>query len=60
MSEATAAEREKKVAPPGLGGRRALPPNVSNEEEDDVPTVEFFIPLPRGVALEGMTGFHTV
>uniref|UniRef100_A0A6J0TAC9 Coagulation factor XIII A chain n=1 Tax=Pogona vitticeps TaxID=103695 RepID=A0A6J0TAC9_9SAUR len=50
MTEATAAEREKKQgAPPGLSGRRALPPNVSNEEEDDVPTMEFFSPGPRGV-----------
>ncbi|KAJ7338504.1 hypothetical protein JRQ81_012406 [Phrynocephalus forsythii] len=53
MSEATAAETEKKhVPPPGLGGRSALPPSVSNEEEDDVPTIELFSPVPRGTMLE--------
>ncbi|XP_062833760.1 coagulation factor XIII A chain [Anolis carolinensis] len=53
MTEPTAAERQKKkVIPSGLSGRRALPPNVSNEEEDEVPTMETTGLVPRGFKLE--------
>ncbi|XP_053570678.1 coagulation factor XIII A chain [Bombina bombina] len=41
--------KEKKRAPvPGHTGRSSLPPNVSNSEEDEIPTVEAFGLIPRG------------
>ncbi|XP_062986391.1 coagulation factor XIII A chain [Elgaria multicarinata webbii] len=53
MTEPTATEKpKKKVAPTGLSGRRALPPNVSNEEEDEVPTMETTGVVPKGFKLE--------
>ncbi|KAF7248784.1 Coagulation factor XIII A chain [Varanus komodoensis] len=53
MTEPVAAERpKKKVVPAGLSGRRALPPNVSNEEEDEIPTMEATGFVPRGFQLD--------
>ncbi|ETE68122.1 Coagulation factor XIII A chain, partial [Ophiophagus hannah] len=46
MSEPAATEKKKTLA--GLSGRRAVPPNVSNEEEDEVPEVETIGLIPRG------------
>lgn len=56
MTEAAALEREKKKGTrAGLSGRSALPPNVSNAEEDEVPTIETFGLVPRGYKPKGMT-----
>lgn len=57
MSEPTATENKK--TPAGLSGRRAVPPNVSNAEEDEVPEVETIGLVPRGFKREGMTN-HTI
>ncbi|XP_026570839.1 coagulation factor XIII A chain [Pseudonaja textilis] len=46
MSEPAAIEKKK--IPAGMSGRRAVPPNVSNEEEDEVPEVETIGVIPRG------------
>uniref|UniRef100_A0A8C6XEN5 Coagulation factor XIII A chain n=1 Tax=Naja naja TaxID=35670 RepID=A0A8C6XEN5_NAJNA len=46
MSEPAAIEKKK--TPAGLSGRRAVPPNVSNEEEDEVPEIETIGLIPRG------------
>ncbi|XP_066481869.1 coagulation factor XIII A chain [Tiliqua scincoides] len=49
MSEPAATVKEKKKGTrAGLSGRRALPPNVSNADEDEVPTTETFGLVPRG------------
>ncbi|XP_032079379.1 coagulation factor XIII A chain [Thamnophis elegans] len=48
MSEPT------KKTPPVLSGRRAVPPNVSNAEEDEVPEVETIGVVPRGFKREGI------
>ncbi|KAM6412803.1 coagulation factor XIII A chain isoform 2-T3 [Pluvialis apricaria] len=45
MSETTNTDKEKK---PPLNGRRALPPNNSNDEENEVPEMEAFGLIPRG------------
>ncbi|KGL93603.1 Coagulation factor XIII A chain [Charadrius vociferus] len=45
MSETTNTNKEKK---PPLNGRRALPPNNSNDEENEVPEMEAFGLIPRG------------
>ncbi|XP_034284988.1 coagulation factor XIII A chain [Pantherophis guttatus] len=50
MSEPTATENKK--TPAGLSGRRAVPPNVSNAEEDEVPEVETIGLVPRGFKRE--------
>ncbi|XP_054841165.1 coagulation factor XIII A chain [Eublepharis macularius] len=53
MTEPTITEKEKKkVIAAGLSGRRAIPPNVSNAEEDEVPTMELTGLVPRGVKLQ--------
>ncbi|XP_061447292.1 coagulation factor XIII A chain [Rhineura floridana] len=53
MTEPTATERQKKkVTSAGPSGRRALPPNVSNAEEDEVPTMETTGLVPRGFKLQ--------
>ncbi|XP_039381896.1 coagulation factor XIII A chain [Mauremys reevesii] len=53
MSEPTHADKEKKkTIPPSLSGRRALPPNISNAEEDEVPVMEMTALVPRGVNLK--------
>lgn len=56
MTEPTTSEKErKKQISAGLSGRRAVPPNVSNAEEDEIPTMEPTAGLtPRGVNLKGM------
>ncbi|XP_010706698.1 coagulation factor XIII A chain isoform X2 [Meleagris gallopavo] len=46
MSEPTSANREKKQPP--VNGRRALPSNNSNAEENDVPEMDAFGLIPRG------------
>ncbi|XP_053324193.1 coagulation factor XIII A chain [Spea bombifrons] len=43
----TKAEKKNPSAPRHTG-RRAVPPNVSNADEDEVPTMETFGVLPRG------------
>ncbi|KAM3840334.1 coagulation factor XIII A chain isoform 1-T1 [Vipera latastei] len=45
MSKPTATESKK--TPAALSGRRAVPPNVSNAEEDEVPEVETIGLVPR-------------
>ncbi|KAM6455695.1 coagulation factor XIII A chain isoform 1-T2 [Liasis olivaceus] len=50
MTEPTATENKK--PPGGLSGRRAIPPNVSNAEEDEVPEVETIGVVPRGFKRE--------
>uniref|UniRef100_A0ACB8FCX7 Uncharacterized protein n=1 Tax=Sphaerodactylus townsendi TaxID=933632 RepID=A0ACB8FCX7_9SAUR len=53
MTEPTTAEKEKKkTIPADLSGRRAVPPNVSNSDEDEVPTMELTGLVPRGVNLK--------
>nr|XP_028593639.1 coagulation factor XIII A chain [Podarcis muralis]XP_028593640.1 coagulation factor XIII A chain [Podarcis muralis] len=53
MTEPTVAERQKKKGlPTGPSGRRALPPNVSNAEEDEVPEMETIGLVPRGYKLQ--------
>ncbi|XP_069469564.1 coagulation factor XIII A chain [Ambystoma mexicanum] len=49
---AASAPKGKAAASAGHTGRRALPPNVSNEDEDEVPTVEVMGFMPRGVNLK--------
>uniref|UniRef100_A0A8D0BUG8 Coagulation factor XIII A chain n=1 Tax=Salvator merianae TaxID=96440 RepID=A0A8D0BUG8_SALMN len=44
--------KDSPSTPTGLNGRRALPPNVSNEEEDEVPTMETIGLMPRGFTLK--------
>ncbi|NXP24158.1 F13A factor, partial [Scytalopus superciliaris] len=46
MSETTSANEEKKKLP--LNGRRALPPNYSNDEENEVPEMDPLGLIPRG------------
>ncbi|XP_058031258.1 coagulation factor XIII A chain [Ahaetulla prasina] len=50
MSEPTATENKRTHAT--LSGRRAIPPNVSNAEEDEVPEVETIGLVPRGFKSE--------
>lgn len=50
MSETTNTNKEKK---PPLNGRRALPPNNSNDEENEVPEMEAFGLIPRGFNPKG-------
>lgn len=57
MSKPTATESKK--TPAGLSGRRAVPPNVSNAEEDEVPEVETIGLVPRAFNRKGMTN-HTI
>ncbi|XP_009957357.1 PREDICTED: coagulation factor XIII A chain, partial [Leptosomus discolor] len=45
MSETTSTNKEKK---PPVNGRRAIPLNNSNDEENEVPEMEAFAVLPRG------------
>ncbi|XP_044863710.1 coagulation factor XIII A chain isoform X2 [Mauremys mutica] len=53
MSEPMHADKEKKkTIPPSLSGRRALPANISNAEEDEVPVMEMTALVPRGVNLK--------
>ncbi|EMP31661.1 Coagulation factor XIII A chain [Chelonia mydas] len=53
MSEPTHTDKEKKkTIPPSLSGRRALPPNISNAEEDEVPVMEMTGLVPRGFNLK--------
>ncbi|XP_063779165.1 coagulation factor XIII A chain [Pseudophryne corroboree] len=50
MSEPKAANVDKKKSPaPGYAGRRSIPPNVSNADEDEVPIRDTFGLIPRGV-----------
>uniref|UniRef100_A0A8B9IKN8 Coagulation factor XIII A chain n=1 Tax=Anser cygnoides TaxID=8845 RepID=A0A8B9IKN8_ANSCY len=46
MSEPTSTDKEKKKPP--LNGRRALPSNNSNAEENEVPEMDAFGLIPRG------------
>ncbi|NXM66397.1 F13A factor, partial [Serilophus lunatus] len=46
MSETMSTNEEKKKPP--LNGRRAFPPNNSNDEENEVPEMEAFGLIPRG------------
>ncbi|KFW68799.1 Coagulation factor XIII A chain [Pygoscelis adeliae] len=46
MSETTNTNEEKKK--PSLNGRRAVPSNNSNDEENEVPEIEVFGLMPRG------------
>ncbi|KAM9308289.1 coagulation factor XIII A chain [Gastrophryne carolinensis] len=43
---------EKKKGAAKFAGRRAVPPNVSNAGEDEIPTMETFGVLPRGVSMK--------
>ncbi|XP_060100173.1 coagulation factor XIII A chain [Heteronotia binoei] len=53
MTEPATTEKEKeKQVPASLSGRRAIPPNVSNAEEDEIPTMELTGLMPRGVNLQ--------
>ncbi|CAH2284253.1 coagulation factor XIII A chain [Pelobates cultripes] len=45
-------KEKKKPVVPGHTGRRSLPPNVSNREEDEIPTMELFGVLPRGTNMK--------
>uniref|UniRef100_A0A8U8CHL8 Coagulation factor XIII A chain n=1 Tax=Geospiza parvula TaxID=87175 RepID=A0A8U8CHL8_GEOPR len=45
MSETTSTNEENKLP---LNGRRAIPPNYSNDEENEVPEMEAFGLIPRG------------
>ncbi|NWZ84477.1 F13A factor, partial [Poecile atricapillus] len=45
MSETTSINEENKLP---LNGRRAIPPNYSNDEENEVPEMEAFGLIPRG------------
>ncbi|NXH96719.1 F13A factor, partial [Pachycephala philippinensis] len=45
MSETTSTNEENKLP---LNGRRAIPPNNSNDEENEVPEMETFAFAPRG------------
>ncbi|KAM5157448.1 coagulation factor XIII A chain [Mantella aurantiaca] len=51
MSETTET-KEKKKDTVGYTGRRSVPPNVSNADEDEVPTMETFGIIPRGVNMK--------
>lgn len=53
MSEPKETKQEKKKDPAGYTGRRSLPPNVSNADEDEVPIMETFGVIPRGVNMKG-------
>ncbi|XP_072267856.1 coagulation factor XIII A chain isoform X2 [Pyxicephalus adspersus] len=52
MSEPKETKVEKKKEPVSYTGRRAVPPNVSNDDEDEVPTMEIFGVIPRGVNIK--------
>lgn len=52
MSEPKETKQEKKKDPAGYTGRRSLPPNVSNADEDEVPIMETFGVIPRGVNMK--------
>ncbi|KAL8182496.1 UNVERIFIED_CONTAM: hypothetical protein K2H54_057230 [Gekko kuhli] len=55
MTEPTTTEKEKKKQIlAGLSGRRAIPPNVSNAEEDEIPTMELTGLVPKGANVKGM------
>ncbi|XP_070603301.1 coagulation factor XIII A chain isoform X2 [Erythrolamprus reginae] len=58
MSEARATENKK--PPAGLSGRRAVPPNVSNAEEDEVPEVETIGLVLRGFKREDILEVEAV
>eukprot|EP00079_Xenopus_tropicalis_P011013 XP_002936471.1 PREDICTED: coagulation factor XIII A chain [Xenopus tropicalis] len=45
-------KEKKKSSVPGHTGRSSLPPNVSNADEDEVPTMETFGVIPRGVSMK--------
>ncbi|XP_075069121.1 coagulation factor XIII A chain [Mixophyes fleayi] len=50
MSEPKGTNEDKKKPPaPGYTGRRSIPPNISNADEDDIPLKETFGLIPRGV-----------
>lgn len=50
--EPSPANPTKEKKPTADTGRRAIPPNVSNEDEDEVPTMEVFGFMPRGVNMK--------
>ncbi|KAM4705040.1 coagulation factor XIII A chain [Rhinophrynus dorsalis] len=53
MAEPKEKSTDKKRPPvPAHTGRSSLPPNVSNGEEDEIPTMEVFGIMPRGVKME--------
>ncbi|XP_028909882.1 coagulation factor XIII A chain [Ornithorhynchus anatinus] len=52
MAEVAEADRKKERARSALGGRMAVPPNNSNAEEDERPTMELTSLVPRGVNMQ--------
>ncbi|XP_068092949.1 coagulation factor XIII A chain [Hyperolius riggenbachi] len=52
MSENKETKVEKKKTPGNFTGRSSVPPNVSNADEDEVPIMETFGVIPRGVSMK--------